>query len=184
MGGYGTLRPSWGDIFPGVRKKEQLNQIERELEAETRRQKFLDKNETFVAGTVSAPIDGTVIYDSSTVSLYVPETGFVGLFIECDVETLTNTGKRGYVGIYDTVEFPTQGYRVISVPSQRNWARYVSSSGYESGKAFPFGGFVVFQASEGTHHYGLTYKTQTDGTVGFAENPARFRNRRLIAMVA
>lgn len=175
MTGYHGLRPTMGDLFPEARKLEQLNQLDRELEAEAKHQRYLPSNSYSISDIISGPI-GSWTYDA-TIPLNVPTNGFVAIYAEAEIETFTLNGMRGYVGIRDTVEFST-AHRIISMASNEPFTRCVSSSGYEYAARWPFGSFVVLPASQGIHNYSLAYMTQSGATAA-----ARFRNRKLTVMV-
>lgn len=171
MTGYGSLRPTWGDVIPEVRKKEQLNQLERELEGISRTQKYFPRDR-YDLSSVFTITSSSWQADPESISINVPEGGFIGLYCEVEVNT---TVAGGFLGFRDVQEF-TSPRQISLFPSGQPYAKYIATGGRSGAYSrWPIGGLIIYSASTGTHEIYMTYRVLS-GSMDV-------RNRTLIGVI-
>lgn len=183
MSDYDKLLPGVS-TDKGYTDAQKANAIERELQAEVRREKTLPRASYWITGTFTTS-SGTYSADPG-VSLDVPQDGVVMVY--CDAEiAYTTAGSAEFTVQEDGVSMPSQ-VAMIAFPLDTDGAFYrVTGGGLQAASSgyvlYPGGGMYMFFPTAGTHTYRLAYRHRTGGSLGTGGS-ASFRNRRLTAMVA
>lgn len=171
MTGYGSLNPTWGDVIPEVRKKEQLNQLERELEGISRTKKYFPSRRYDLTSVYNIT-PSSWINDQASISINVPEGGFIGLYCEAEVDT---TVAGGFLGFRDVQEFATPK-QIAQFPQFQSYTTYIATGGRSSAYSkWPIGGLIIYPASTGTHEIYMAYRVLSGSM--------NVRNRTLIGVI-